>query len=42
MAAALVALAFVVKPVVAHHSFAAEFDATKPFKLTGPSRRSSG
>src|SRR5262245_13008553 len=22
-------------PVVAHHSFAAEFDATKPFKLTG-------
>ena len=35
-AAALVALAFVVKPVVAHHSFSAEFDATKPFKLSGP------
>ena len=35
-AAALVALAFVVKPVVAHHSFSAEFDAAKPFKLSGP------
>jgi hypothetical protein len=22
-------------PVVAHHSFAAEYDATKPFKMTG-------
>jgi hypothetical protein len=22
-------------PMIAHHSFAAEFDATKPFKLTG-------
>jgi len=35
-AAALVALAFVVKPVVAHHSFSAEFDANKTFKLSGP------
>ena len=34
-AAALVALALVA-PLVAHHSFSAEFDANKPFKLSGP------
>jgi hypothetical protein len=28
-------LALAVKPVVAHHAFAAEFDATKPVKLQG-------
>jgi hypothetical protein len=34
-AMALVVLGFAVKPI-AHHSFSAEFDANKPFKLSGP------
>ena len=34
-AAAMIALVLAARPVAAHHSFAAEFDASKPFKLTG-------
>jgi hypothetical protein len=29
------ALLLAARPIVAHHSFAAEFDASKPFKMTG-------
>jgi hypothetical protein len=34
-AALALALLYFAAPVVAHHSFAAEFDAGKPFKITG-------
>jgi hypothetical protein len=35
LAAAAVAVLFAGAPLMAHHSFAAEFDAEKPVKLTG-------
>ncbi len=35
VAAAAISLLPAASPVAAHHSFAAEFDASKPFKLTG-------
>jgi hypothetical protein len=35
VAAAALLVAFAARPVVAHHSFAAEFDAKKPVKMTG-------
>jgi hypothetical protein len=34
-AALVLLIAFCVKPVFAHHAFAAEFDAKKPIKLRG-------
>jgi hypothetical protein len=35
VAAAAIGLLLAAAPVAAHHSFAAEFDASKPFTLTG-------
>jgi hypothetical protein len=31
-----IGLLLAVRPIIAHHAFAAEFDASKPVKLTGP------
>jgi hypothetical protein len=36
---ALVVAAVLVAPVLAHHSFSAEFDGTKPIQLAGPVTR---
>jgi hypothetical protein len=35
LAAAALVLFLAAAPAIAHHSFSAEFDASKPFKLTG-------
>jgi len=34
--AALLVLLLAARPLIAHHAFAAEFDADKPITLTGP------